>query len=188
MNKLINNILKSKMILWKRLLSFIIDIIIYIPFDFMFRYIIHHVYNFNWAIFNLMTAYIYFQIMLVTTFIIFKDSYLTIGYLITNLRVLNIDGTKLHPSQAFIRLMLFFISIWPLYGIGFIIAIFHKDNRCLHDILTRAIVIDISKQSLSWHANLKYGGLNFKERVTILILIGLAIITSIVYLFYFLNN
>jgi uncharacterized RDD family membrane protein YckC len=64
----------------------------------------------------------------------------TVGKAILGLLVVRSDGDELTPKQAFVRPLVFPLS-FMLFGIGFLIGLFRRDRRQLHDLLARTAVV-----------------------------------------------
>lgn len=64
----------------------------------------------------------------------------TVGKAILGLLVVRSDGDELTPKQAFVRPLVFPLS-FMLLGIGFLIGLFRRDRRQLHDLLARTAVV-----------------------------------------------
>ena len=66
----------------------------------------------------------------------------TIGKKISKLKVVDNHGLPLEFPQAMIRIVLKFFSLILLFS-GFIIIIFRKDRKGLHDIVSKTFVINV---------------------------------------------
>lgn len=60
----------------------------------------------------------------------------TLGLKAWKLHVLTIDQQPITWIQAFWRFCSAFLS-WAMLGLGFFWALFNKDKRCLHDVLSK---------------------------------------------------
>jgi len=65
----------------------------------------------------------------------------TIGKKYIKIKVVDIDGEPLEFPKALLRIMLKFFSLLLLFS-GFIIIIFRKDRKGMHDIVANTLVIE----------------------------------------------
>jgi len=56
------------------------------------------------------------------------------------LKIVDINGNKISYKKAILRFNVAIISIL-FFGFGFIMSIFHKDKKCLHDVISKTFLI-----------------------------------------------
>ena len=66
----------------------------------------------------------------------------TLGMKSWKIKIVDINGNKITYRKAILRFNIAIISIL-IFGIGFILSIFRKDRKCLHDIISKTILIKI---------------------------------------------
>lgn len=81
-------------------------------------------------------CYIFISIITIETFFIFFNKGQTLGYKNHNIYIINESGIKLSILKIFSRNIIFFIFIW----FNWIIMLIRKDNKGLHDILTKTYI------------------------------------------------
>lgn len=64
----------------------------------------------------------------------------TLGMKTWKIKIVNEDGNKISYKQGVIRFNVAIISLL-IFGLGFLIAIFNKERKCLHDIISKTILI-----------------------------------------------
>ena len=64
----------------------------------------------------------------------------TLGMKTWKIRVTDLDGKSLSYKKAIIRFNMSIISIL-IFGLGFLMSIFHKHNKCMHDIISETVLI-----------------------------------------------
>lgn len=68
----------------------------------------------------------------------------TLGKLLTRIKVINLDGTQISYKRAFGRYWAKILS-GLTFGIGFLLVVFRKDKRSLHDLIVKTKVSKIVK-------------------------------------------
>ena len=92
-------------------------------------------------IFLKITIQIYFYIIIQYFFVWFwVNSSGTLGMKSWKIKIVDIRGNSITYKKAIIRFNVAIISIL-IFGFGFIISIFRKDKKCLHDIISKTILI-----------------------------------------------
>jgi len=66
----------------------------------------------------------------------------TLGMKSWKIKIVDNNGNKITYRKAILRFNIAIISIL-IFGIGFILSIFRKDRKCLHDIISKTILIKI---------------------------------------------
>jgi uncharacterized RDD family membrane protein YckC len=69
----------------------------------------------------------------------------TLGMQVWGIRVQNADGTGISLTQALLRFMIA-IASWLCLGLGFIWALFDKQNRSWHDRYSNSQLVRVPKQ------------------------------------------
>ncbi|TCN43920.1 putative RDD family membrane protein YckC [Kribbella orskensis] len=64
----------------------------------------------------------------------------TPGKAIVGLRVVRADGGTVRPRRAFLRVCVFPLSVL-LLGLGFVLIVFHRAHRALHDLIAGTAVV-----------------------------------------------
>lgn len=68
----------------------------------------------------------------------------TLGMRTWKLKLISKDGSNVSWDQAFIRCFTALIS-WGAFGLGFLWALFDKENRTWHDLASGTILIQLKK-------------------------------------------
>jgi len=64
----------------------------------------------------------------------------TLGMKTWKIKIINNNGNNISYKQALIRFNVAIISL-IIFGLGFMMAIFNKEKKCLHDIISKTILI-----------------------------------------------
>jgi uncharacterized RDD family membrane protein YckC len=122
--------------IWRRIASIIYDallvlailIVMSIPF-----------FSFNVEENNLLkiTMQVYFYFIIQYFFVWFwVNNGGTLGMKTWKIKIFCDDGEKISYKKAIIRFNIAIISIL-FFGLGFLISLFRKDKKCLHDIISK---------------------------------------------------
>ena len=122
--------------IWRRIASIIYDallvlailIVMSIPF-----------FSFNVEENNLLkiTMQVYFYFIIQYFFVWFwVNNEGTLGMKTWKIKIFCDDGEKISYKKAIIRFNIAIISIL-FFGLGFLISLFRKDKKCLHDIISK---------------------------------------------------
>tara|TARA_B100001758_G_C18415916_1_gene619657 strand:+ start:5369 stop:5770 length:402 start_codon:yes stop_codon:yes gene_type:complete len=126
--------------LWRRIIAIIYDLILVISILFLMSL---PLFNFNLQedIFLKIIVQIYFYLIIQYFFVWFwVNKQGTLGMRTWKLKIVDINGNKISYKKAILRFNVAIISIL-FFGFGFIISIFHKDKKCLHDIISKTFLI-----------------------------------------------
>tara|TARA_B110000014_G_C20108764_1_gene583614 strand:- start:1295 stop:1645 length:351 start_codon:yes stop_codon:yes gene_type:complete len=100
-------------------------------------------YNFavneNILLKTLMQIYLYLIIQFFFVWFWVKNGE-TLGMKTWKIKIVNEDGNKISYKQGVTRFNVAIISLL-IFGLGFLIAIFNKERKCLHDIISKTILI-----------------------------------------------
>lgn len=121
-------------IIYDSLLVFAILIVMSIPF-----------YSFNVEGNNILklTMQVYFYLVTQYFFVWFwVNSQGTLGMKTWKIKIICEDGNKISYKKAVIRFNSAIFSIL-IFGLGFLISIFRKDKKCLHDIISKTILVKL---------------------------------------------
>jgi len=92
-------------------------------------------------IFLKITIQFYFYLIIQYFFVWFwVNSSGTLGMKSWKIKIVDIKGNKITYKKAIIRFNIAIISIL-IFGFGFIMSIFRKDKKCLHDIISKTTLI-----------------------------------------------
>ncbi|MBZ7987887.1 RDD family protein [Campylobacter canadensis] len=124
--------------IYDRFKAGIIDLfMIMMPIQYFFTYIIAGS-AFEYRSSQMLIAYAsIFYIFILILFFLFKAQSPGYKYMFLHLRA--IDGKKANLYQLVLRFIIFLISFAFLFGIVF--PFFRKDNKFIHDILSKTIVL-----------------------------------------------
>ena len=122
--------------IWRRIASIIYDallvlailIVMSIPF-----------FSFNVEENNLLkiTMQVYFYFIIQYFFVwLWVNNEGTLGMKTWKIKIFCDDGEKISYKKAIIRFNIAIISIL-FFGLGFLISLFRKDKKCLHDIISK---------------------------------------------------
>jgi uncharacterized RDD family membrane protein YckC len=64
----------------------------------------------------------------------------TLGMTVVGLRVVRADGRDVGAGQAVLRVLVFPLS-FVLFGLGFVLILFRRDRRALHDLIAGSAVV-----------------------------------------------
>lgn len=131
----------------ERFLAYLIDTF---PFVFLNYYTLAFAVKNNYVIYSdsLSNKWKIFWLLI---FIIYEVIFtsggrVTVGKKILGIRVIHKNGGYLTPFGAFIRVIGYFISSLTI-NIGYIMALFNKNRRALHDFLASSVVVKTREKS-----------------------------------------
>ena len=102
-------------------------------------------YSFNVAESFLLklTMQLYFYLIIQYFFVWFwVNSTATLGMKSWKIKIVDINGNNISYKKAIVRFNVSILSI-SIFGLGFLISLFRKDKKCLHDIISRTQLIKI---------------------------------------------
>jgi uncharacterized RDD family membrane protein YckC len=73
----------------------------------------------------------------------------SLGKLFVGIRIVSLDGTSPRFRQILIRQTLGYILVVITLGVGFLISLFNRKGRALHDMISGTIVIQANKERLN---------------------------------------
>jgi len=126
--------------LWRRIIAITYDSILVISILFLMSL---PLFNFNLQedIFLKTIVQIYFYLIIQYFFVWFwVNKQCTLGMKAWKLKIIDLNGNKISYKKAILRFNVAIVSIL-FFGIGYIISIFRKDKKCLHDIISKTILI-----------------------------------------------
>ena len=89
------------------------------------------------------TKQIYYYLITQYFFVWFwVNSAATLGMKSWKIKIVDINGNNISYKKAIVRFNASILSI-SIFGLGFLISIFRKDKKCLHDIISRTQLIKI---------------------------------------------
>ncbi len=100
-------------------------------------------YNFNLEnnIYIKLTLQIYYYLLIQYFFVWFwVNKQETIGMKTWGIKIQNINGERVSYKKAILRFNISIISLL-IFGLGFFMSIFRRDKKCLHDIISKTILI-----------------------------------------------
>ena len=90
-----------------------------------------------------LTMQLYFYLILQYFFVWFwVNSTATLGMKSWKIKIVDINGNNISYKKAIVRFNASILSI-SIFGLGFLISLFRKDKKCLHDIISRTKLIKI---------------------------------------------
>ena len=102
-------------------------------------------YNFNVeeSFLLKLTMQLYFYLIIQYFFVWFwVNSTATLGMKSWKIKIVDINGNNISYKKAIVRFNVSILSI-SIFGLGFLISLFRKDKKCLHDIISRTQLIKI---------------------------------------------
>ncbi|MCX7641591.1 MAG: RDD family protein [Elusimicrobiales bacterium] len=131
----------------ERFLAYLIDTF---PFVFLNFYTLGVAIKNNYVIYSDAVA-TKWKIFWILIFILYEVIFtsggrVTIGKKILGIRVIHKNGGNLTPLHAFIRVIGYFISSFTI-NIGYIMALFNRNRRALHDFFASSVVIRTREKS-----------------------------------------
>ena len=90
-----------------------------------------------------LTIQLYFYLIIQYFFVWFwVNSTATLGMKSWKIKIVDINGNNISYKKAIVRFNASILSI-SIFGLGFLISLFRKDKKCLHDIISRTQLIKI---------------------------------------------
>ena len=90
-----------------------------------------------------LTMQLYFYLIIQYFFVWFwVNSTATLGMKSWKIKIVDINGNSISYKKAIVRFNVSILSI-SIFGLGFLISLFRKDKKCLHDIISRTQLIKI---------------------------------------------
>ena len=90
-----------------------------------------------------LTMQLYFYLIIQYFFVWFwVNSTATLGMKSWKIKIVDINGNNISYKKAIVRFNVSILSI-SIFGLGFLISLFRKDKKCLHDIISRTQLIKI---------------------------------------------
>jgi len=90
-----------------------------------------------------LTMQLYFYLIIQYFFVWFwVNSTATLGMKSWKIKIVDINGKNISYKKAIVRFNVSILSI-SIFGLGFLISLFRKDKKCLHDIISRTQLIKI---------------------------------------------
>tara|TARA_B100001287_G_scaffold89300_1_gene74830 strand:- start:6 stop:407 length:402 start_codon:yes stop_codon:yes gene_type:complete len=90
-----------------------------------------------------LTMQLYFYLIIQYFFVWFwVNSTATLGMKSWKIKIVDINGNNISYKKAIVRFNASILSI-SIFGLGFLISLFRKDKKCLHDIISRTQLIKI---------------------------------------------
>ena len=90
-----------------------------------------------------LTMQLYFYLIIQYFFVWFwVNSAATLGMKSWKIKIVDINGNSISYKKAIVRFNASILSI-SIFGLGFLISLFRKDKKCLHDIISRTQLIKI---------------------------------------------
>ena len=90
-----------------------------------------------------LTMQLYFYLIIKYFFVWFwVNSAATLGMKSWKIKIVDINGNNISYKKAIVRFNASILSI-SIFGLGFLISLFRKDKKCLHDIISRTQLIKI---------------------------------------------
>ena len=90
-----------------------------------------------------LTMQLYFYLIIQYFFVWFwVNSTATLGMKSWKIKIVDINGNNISYKKAIVRFNASILSI-SIFGLGFLISLFRKDKKCLHDIIFRTQLIKI---------------------------------------------
>jgi uncharacterized RDD family membrane protein YckC len=128
--------------LWRRIASII--------YDFVLIFAILMIMSIPFFSFNIedsftlkITMQIYYYLIIQYFFVWFwvnNDG--TLGMKTWKIKISDNQGKKITYKKAIIRFNISILSI-SLFGFGFFLSIFHKEKKCLHDIISKTVLTKV---------------------------------------------
>ena len=83
-----------------------------------------------------LTMQLYFYLIIQYFFVWFwVNSTATLGMKSWKIKIVDINGNNISYKKAIVRFNASILSI-SIFGLGFLISLFRKDKKCLHDIIS----------------------------------------------------
>lgn len=90
-----------------------------------------------------LTMQLYFYLIIQYFFVWFwVNSTATLGMKSWKIKIVDINGNNISYKKAIVRFNASILSI-SIFGLGFLVSLFRKDKKCLHDIISRTQLIKI---------------------------------------------
>ena len=90
-----------------------------------------------------LTMQLYFYLIIQYFFVWFwVNSAATLGMKSWKIKIVDINGNNISYKKAIVRFNVSILSI-SIFGLGFLISLFRKDKKGLHDIISRTQLIKI---------------------------------------------
>ena len=90
-----------------------------------------------------LTMQLYFYLIIQYFFVwVWVNSAATLGMKSWKIKIVDINGNNISYKKAIVRFNVSILSI-SIFGLGFLISLFRKDKKCLHDIISRTQLIKI---------------------------------------------
>ena len=90
-----------------------------------------------------LTMQLYFYLIIQYFFVwVWVNSAATLGMKSWKIKIVDINGNNISYKKAIVRFNASILSI-SIFGLGFLISLFRKDKKCLHDIISRTQLIKI---------------------------------------------
>ncbi len=90
-----------------------------------------------------LTMQLYFYLIIQYFFVWFwVNSTATLGMKSWKIKIVDINGNNISYKKAIVRFNASILSL-SIFGLGFLISLFRKDKKCLHDIISRTQLIKI---------------------------------------------
>ena len=90
-----------------------------------------------------LTMQLYFYLIIQYFFVWFwVNSTATLGMKSWKIKIVDINGNNISYKKAIVRFNASILSV-SIFGLGFLISLFRKDKKCLHDIISRTQLIKI---------------------------------------------
>lgn len=126
--------------LWRRLASILYDSILVFAL-LMIMSIPFYNLNLEDNFFLKIIMQIYYYLIMQYFFVWFwvnKEG--TLGMKTWKIRITSLNGKPISYKQAIIRFNMSIISIL-VFGLGFLVSIFNKHHKCMHDIISETVLI-----------------------------------------------
>lgn len=126
--------------LWRRLASILYDSVLIFALLMVMSIPFYNI-NIENNFFLKITMQIYYYLIIQYFFVWFwvnKEG--TLGMKTWKIKIKDLNGQSVTYKKAIIRFNISIISIL-IFGLGFLISVFHKHNKCMHDIISGTVLI-----------------------------------------------